>query len=274
MNPPFSLEFIVLDQPVRQPMFNVPTVVVAIAAVLILIFYVQSQMDEMAQLELIRRFAFVPVRVSYWFDHNVAVTMAAGTDPGSGDAAALAQFFIGDGYLMPWTVLTYALLHGSWTHVVLNVLWLMSFGAAVARRFSTFSFLSLCVTTAMAGAALHYIVHPLGPEPVIGASAIVSGCMGAAMRFAFSPGAPLGDSNGLIFMSRHAAYHLPAPPMRAVLTNARAMTFFAVWFVLNLLFGLGSTLFGLGDAPIAWEAHIGGFLAGFLLFSLFDRVKR
>ena len=143
----------------------------------------------------------------------------------------------------------------------------------MARRLDTIRFLVLCVVTAVAGAALHFAAYPLAPEPVIGASAIVSGCMGAAMRFVFAPGAPLGDSNGLVFMSRNAAYHLPAPSLRAVLASSRAMTFFIVWFFLNLVFGLGSTVFGLGDAPIAWEAHIGGFLAGFLLFPLFDPVR-
>ena len=47
-----------------------------------------------------------------------------------------------------------------------------------------------------------------------------------------------------------------------------------MWFGLNLLFGLGSpTLMGAGQS-VAWEAHIGGFLAGLLLFSFFDPVPR
>ena len=254
-----------LDQRARQPMFNVPTVIVVLVAVFLLVFYLQSQMDETAQMEFVRRFAFVPARISNWLDPNWFSSLSL-----DADTQSLAGFFLDDGALMPWTWLTYAFLHGSWTHVLLNSLWLMSFGAAVARRFNTIRFLVFCAVTAFAGVAMHFCVHPKEFEPVIGASAIVSGCMGAAMRFAFMPGAPLGESNGLVFMSRDAAYHLPAPPMRDVLANSRAMTFFIVWFVLNLVIGLGSTLFGLSDSPIAWEAHIGGFLAGFLLFPLFD----
>ena len=45
-----------------------------------------------------------------------------------------------------------------------------------------------------------------------------------------------------------------------------------VWFGLNLLFGLGSLSFGGAEQSVAWEAHIGGFLAGLLLFSWFDPV--
>jgi len=46
-----------------------------------------------------------------------------------------------------------------------------------------------------------------------------------------------------------------------------------VWFGLNLLFGLGSVSFLTGDSQsVAWEAHVGGFLVGLLLFSLFEPV--
>jgi membrane associated rhomboid family serine protease len=48
------------------------------------------------------------------------------------------------------------------------------------------------------------------------------------------------------------------------------MTAVLIWLAINLVFG-----FGLGDmfqsGEIAWEAHIGGFLVGFLFFSWFDR---
>jgi len=39
-----------------------------------------------------------------------------------------------------------------------------------------------------------------------------------------------------------------------------------------LLFGIGSIGLPGGEQSIAWEAHIGGFLAGLLLFPLFDPV--
>jgi membrane associated rhomboid family serine protease len=47
----------------------------------------------------------------------------------------------------------------------------------------------------------------------------------------------------------------------------------ATWFVINFIFGAGASLLGPG-MQIAWQAHIGGFLAGLLLFSLFDPIKK
>ena len=47
--------------------------------------------------------------------------------------------------------------------------------------------------------------------------------------------------------------------------------FLAVWFVLNLVFGLASgPLTGEENVSVAWEAHLGGFVFGLLAFSLFD----
>jgi membrane associated rhomboid family serine protease len=56
-----------------------------------------------------------------------------------------------------------------------------------------------------------------------------------------------------------------------MLREPRLVVFMIVWFGVNLLFGLGIvSLPGESDMPIAWEAHIGGFLAGLLSFALFD----
>jgi membrane associated rhomboid family serine protease len=56
------------------------------------------------------------------------------------------------------------------------------------------------------------------------------------------------------------------------LRNPRVLIFIAVWFALNLIFGIGSKIVPGSDADIAWQAHVGGFLTGLLLFPLFDPV--
>ena len=106
---------------------------------------------------------------------------------------------------------------------------------------------------------------------MIGASAAISGTMAAAMRFAFQRGGPLG------LMGRTQT-RPPTTwqrfPLRDVLFDARVVLFLVVWFGINLLFGLGSLSMTGSEQPIAWQAHIGGFLAGLLLFSWFDPPSR
>jgi membrane associated rhomboid family serine protease len=59
-----------------------------------------------------------------------------------------------------------------------------------------------------------------------------------------------------------------------MLRDPRILAYQAVWFGVNLLFGLGAvSMPGLDGGAIAWEAHVGGFLAGLLAFSLFDPVR-
>jgi membrane associated rhomboid family serine protease len=95
---------------------------------------------------------------------------------------------------------------------------------------------------------------------VIGASGAVSGMMAATARFAFSPGGPLAGGRS------PAAYRQPAEPLATVFTSSRALGFVIVWFAVNLLFGIAGGLTPGVSGPIAWEAHIGGFLAGLLAF--------
>ena len=42
----------------------------------------------------------------------------------------------------------------------------------------------------------------------------------------------------------------------------------------NFMFGAGAHTLGASDAPVAWVAHVGGFVAGLLAFPLFDRGAR
>jgi membrane associated rhomboid family serine protease len=58
------------------------------------------------------------------------------------------------------------------------------------------------------------------------------------------------------------------------LRNTRVLGFLAIWFGVNIIFGIGSIAIGADGASVAWQAHIGGFFAGLVLFSLFDPVRR
>ena len=86
-----------------------------------------------------------------------------------------------------WTLVTYALLHGSWAHVGFNCLWLAAFGAPVARRFGAVRFLALLLVASVVGALVQFSAAMASFVPVIGASAGVAGAMGAAVRFVFRP---------------------------------------------------------------------------------------
>src|SRR5262249_14365881 len=151
-----------------------------------------------------------------------------------------------------------------------NVLWLLPFGSALARRFGAVRFYIFLAVTAAAGALAHLITNEHALAPMIGASASVSGAMAAALRLAFVRGSFLSFARG----GADAAARVPALSLWRALSNGRVLAFVAVWFGVNLIFGVGSIAIGMDEGQsVAWQAHIGGFLAGLLLFSLFDPVQ-
>jgi len=189
--------------------------------------------------------------------------------PGRYDATPV-ELFPGGAGAKVWTFVSYSLLHANLTHIVFNVLWLLPFGSALARRFGPFRFFVFMAVTAAAGALAHLLTHEHAVAPMIGASASVSGTMAAAIRFAFVQGSFLSFSRG----EADQAAKVPALPLLRALRDRRVLGFLAVWFGVNIIFGAGSLALGTDGAPVAWQAHIGGFFAGLLLFSLFDPVPR
>jgi membrane associated rhomboid family serine protease len=235
----------------REPIFNVPAVVVATLAIFVIIHVTRVfVLTPKADLEFLLLFSFIPAR------YDVALLLGGAVPGGFG-----AQI---------WTFVTYAFIHADITHIGMNSIWFLPFGSAVARRFGALRFLAFFAATAACGAATHLVFHTGEMAPVIGASAAVSGMMAASMRFAFQAGGPLASW-------RHRdneSYQIPAAPLRTALRDRRILAFLLVWFGLNLLFGLGSLpIIGAGQT-VAWEAHMGGFFAGLILFSAFDSIKK
>lgn len=230
----------------REPLFNVPTVVAVLLALFAIIHAVRAYvLTENQDIEVLLQFAFIPARY---------------------DSTALLQGWPGGTGAQIWTFFTYAFLHANWMHFGVNAIWFLAFGSAVARRFGAVRFLAFFLVTAAGGAAMHLLTHAGEQYPMIGASASISGTMAAAIRFAFQRGGPLG----ILRSSDDAAYRVPALPLSGVLRDPRVLLFLAVWFGINIIFGVGSFPSLTGGESVAWQAHIGGFLVGLLLFSLFD----
>jgi membrane associated rhomboid family serine protease len=252
-----------------EPVFNLPFVIILSCGCLLALHGLRQVLPSETDDWVIAQFAFVPARASIALGLvNHQLQLAAQHVP-----ADTILALIGDGGGRWWSLLTYAFLHGSWMHVGFNCIWLAAFGSPVARRFGSMRFLLLMVVSAVVGALTQFAATPTSFAPVIGASAAVAGAMGAATRFVFHrAGSSGGRSVALSQRDRDdAVYRQPALSLRATLSTRGALIFVLVWFGSNLLFGLVPALSGMGDEPIAWQAHIGGFLSGLLLFPLFDR---
>ncbi len=231
-----------------EPMFNVPPVVLATAAALIVLHMLRMMvLTDEQDVHFLLTFAFIPARYGADF--------VDGSLPG-GFGADL------------WTFFTYAFIHADLMHLGLNLAWLVPFGTALARRFGAWRFAAFMLVMSAAGALAHLVSHLGAMVPMIGASAAISGAMAAAMRFVFQRGGPLG----MLRETSADAYRIPAASLGVILRDPRFLLFVAVWLGLNALFGSGTVSFGEAGQEIAWQAHVGGFFAGLLLFDAFDPV--
>lgn len=218
----------------RGRVFNLPPVLTATLAFLIGIFLLQSLLPQSMLEYFLFTFGFIPARY----------------------VIPLSQ----QGPEWLWTPVTYSLLHGNVEHIVFNSLWLMAFGAPVARRIGTARYLVFWGLSAAASAFLHAALNWGDVTLLIGASGVVSALMGAACRFAFP-----NDRSPV------AAHLNPRLSILGSLKSRTVLVFGLFWFLTNLLIAFGVPLIGDETQAVAWDAHIGGFLFGFLLFALFDR---
>jgi membrane associated rhomboid family serine protease len=155
-----------------------------------------------------------------------------------------------------WPVLITALfLHGGWAHVLVNCGFILAFGAPVARRMGedvvgALAFFVFFLVCGVLGNLAYAAVHPGGVEPLIGASGAGSGLMAAASR--------------LMTQERKLAPFFSRP----VVMLGGAFVF------INLIVAVVGWAPGAGDAKVAWEAHLGGYLAGLVLLAPFLAVLR
>jgi membrane associated rhomboid family serine protease len=224
-----------------EPILNVPRAVLVAAVLMIAIQVIRGLLPDEIDITVLLALAFIPARYSG----------AAAELPG-GYFTAVTSF------------VTYMVVHGSWMHLLVNVLWMLAFGTAVARRIGTRGFYDFSILCGVAGALTHLVFHWGEMAPVVGASAAISGQMAGALRFIFF--AKRGpDERAPDFVNA------PLASLGATVRDHRILGFLVFWVVLNAYFGLSSVSFGGSEGGIAWEAHIGGFLCGLLIFGFFDR---
>lgn len=230
-----------------QPAFRVPAIVLGLLGVL-LIFQLLMVFGGIAQRnEMIVALGLFPARL---------FAEGLGGLPGSWVQGIINLF-------------SYSMLHASWSHFILNSVWLLAFGAPVARRLGPRKFVFLFMACAMLAGLGQIYAAPIQNYliPIIGASGAVAGLMGAASRFAFSDAKWL-DPNAQEMTRRLL-------PLRDVPKRRPVVMFIVIWLVMNIAFGLMGP-YGLASPDgepvnIAWIAHLVGFFAGLLLIGFMEK---
>lgn len=154
------------------------------------------------------------------------------------------------------TLFTCMFLHGGWMHFLGNMWFLHIFGDNVEDRFGHFLYLVLYLGGGIAASAAHIAADPSSTIPTIGASGAIAAVMGAYV---------------LLYPHAKVQTIIPLPILFFGSFAVPAPIFLGVWFLTQLYSGTIGQLGGAGG--VAWWAHIGGFVAGFVVALLLKSLK-
>jgi membrane associated rhomboid family serine protease len=153
----------------------------------------------------------------------------------------------------PFTVLTSMFLHGGPLHLAFNMLFLWIFGNNVEDALGRLRFLFFYLVCGIA-AALAQVAFAHSPEaqqvPMVGASGAIAGVLAAYM----------------VLFPRARVHTLVIFFLFIRIVPIPAAVFIGLWFVLQL-----ASVFAGATTGVAFFAHIGGFVAGFVLAKLVGR---
>jgi membrane associated rhomboid family serine protease len=151
------------------------------------------------------------------------------------------------------TPLTSMFLHGSWMHLIFNMLYMWVFGNNIEDSMGSGRFLAFYLLCGLAASAAHVVVGPGSPVPTVGASGAISGVMGAYL---------------ILYPTIRVKMFIP--PLFVL--RMRAWIVLLWWIFGQILSGLPEVMSINPEVSsgVAFWAHIGGFVAGLVLVKVFE----
>ncbi|MGZ8187004.1 MAG: rhomboid family intramembrane serine protease [Methylobacter sp.] len=221
--------------PIRDtaPCNSKPFVTWGLIAICVIIFVVMQLIPLQLSYRLVNLYGMVPVRYS-----NPQWAVSSGMPY--------------DGYL---SFLTSLFLHGNWPHLIINMWFLWIFADSVEDRMGHLRFLIFYLVCGLLATILQWYFDPTLAIPVVGASGAIAGVL-AAYFFLY----PL--ERVVVWVP---ILFLP------ILIHVPAIAFLGLWIIIQLHNATTSILFEGVTVDVAWWAHLGGFIAGSVLYRLFLR---
>ena len=172
--------------------------------------------------------------------------------PGSGIELAPGLVCLVDSEPQYWTVLTSMFMHGGWFHLIGNMMFLWVFGNNIEDAMGHRKFFIFYLICGVGAAAAQTLVSSHSIIPMVGASGAISGVLGAY----------------LLLYPRVRVHTLVVLPIYITTVALPAWVMLGYWILLQVLSGLAG-LSQIEKGGVAFFAHVGGFVVGFVLVRLF-----
>ena len=223
-----------------NPTQRAPVVVIVLIAINLAVFLWELLLPPDQRQLLLYRYGVVPAAI---------FTGAKGVRLGPGEVVPLLQ--------PPWlAIFTSMFLHGGFAHVAGNMLYLWIFGDNIEDLLGPVRFLLFYFICGAAAAGLQMLLSVRSSTPMVGASGAIAGVLGA-----YYVSFPRAHVRTIVLFFFITVVTLPASLV------------LGLWFLLQLWGGTQSLVPGAGGG-VAFFAHIGGFIAGYLLIKAFTPKSR
>ncbi|KKQ52497.1 hypothetical protein A2865_03550 [Candidatus Woesebacteria bacterium RIFCSPHIGHO2_01_FULL_39_17] len=147
--------------------------------------------------------------------------------------------------------ITSQFLHAGFLHILSNMWFLKIFGDNVEEKFGSIFYLFIYLLSGVVGGLIQYLFSPDSTIPMLGASGAVAGVLGAY----------------LVFFPRHQIETLIPFGFYMSTVRLSAQVMLLYWFITQLFSGVGSVAVA-QIGGVAFWAHVGGFVAGWLIAKL------
>lgn len=204
-----------------------PVMTYLIMAVCVGVFGYQLTLSSSAELRFLLEYALVPARYS--------------------DGSWSQKTGLAGSNLLPF--ITSMFLHGGFLHIVGNLWTLWIFGPALEDRLGRSRFVVLYLSAGLGAGVAHFLFNFSSTAPALGASGAIAGVIAAYVRrFPYAWINVLQPIGLFPFF-----FYMPA------------LIFAGIWFVMQITQASTAMLLPGGAGGVAWWAHIGGFIVGWVL---------
>lgn len=180
----------------------------------------------------------------------------------------IAELMRGDAFVLKWsavpanivaghhwiTILTAMFLHGSWSHIIGNMVFLWAFGPEVEDAMGPLRYLVFYLVGGVVAMLAQIAFIPSSTVPNLGASGAIAAVMGAF----------------LITYPRDRMRSLLVIFIFVRVTQIPAALLIVVWFLIQLI-NAGAVASNVQAGGVAYLAHVGGFIFGAVTARLFER---
>ncbi len=172
----------------------------------------------------------------------------------TGDSLNNVFAFIPNNFLLlkdVWAIITHQFMHGSWSHLLGNMWFLIIFGDNIEAAIGKVKYIIFYLLCGIVAALSHMAFNLDSIIPTVGASGAISGVLGAYI---------------ILYPKNKISTIIPFGFVR--IYKVEALYYLIIWFALQLVFNFTDPY-----GSVAYMAHLGGFVGGAILILLFGGKK-